>query len=419
MGHATDRRELTGCDTILTRGSSKNRHETGRTPSMDFLILGDGPREREWARAIAEHERHHLIAACPGFDEYTDVPSMRDLDAALALADVQAVVVGGAPEFRAEALRRVAAAGLPAICLHPPGPDSEAYYQVSMSRAETGAVLVPDLPARLHPAVVTVRRALDDDELGSYRGLSYEVSGDISEGDLARVEFARAVDVIRALLGEIEAVSAIGDPPGVAPDESLVVQLRGEASRRAEVRLWAGRNAPSRLIMTGEKGTLEVELPIELDGPSRLIRRALDGSEMSTALEEWNPHHALLDILERAARGEDAHPDLGDGTRAMEVAEGAIRSLRRGRTVDLHYEEISEAGTFKSMMTSIGCLVLFAVLFVLPVALAGPALGFGWTVYVAYVIPPLLIGFVFLQLLRFGIRDRSAGRPDARSTDSS
>jgi myo-inositol 2-dehydrogenase/D-chiro-inositol 1-dehydrogenase len=417
MGHATDRRELTGCDTIFMRGSSENRHETGRTPSMDFLILGDGLREREWARAIAEHERHHLIACCPGLDEYTDVPSMPDLDAALALADVQAVVVGGAPEFRAEALRRVAAAGLPAICLHPPGPDSEAYYQVSMSRAETGAVLVPDLPARLHPAVVKVRRALDDDELGSYRGISYEVSGAISEGDLARVEFARAVDVVRALLGEIEAVSAIGDPPGVAPDESLVVQLRGEGQRRAEVRLRAGRDGPSRLILTGEKGTLEIELPVDGDLPARLTRRARDGSETSITVEDWNPHHALLDVLERATRGEDAHPDLGDGTRAMEVAVGAIRSLRRGRTVDLHYEEISEAGTFKSVMTSVGCLVLFAVLFVLPVALAGPALGFGWTIYIAYLIPPLLIGFVFLQLLRFGIRDRKAGRPDTRPTD--
>jgi hypothetical protein len=98
------------------------------------------------------------------------------------------------------------------------------------------------------------------------------------------------------------------------------------------------------------------------------------------------------------------HPDLTDGTRAMEVAEGVARSLRRGRTVELHYEEISEAGTFKSVMTSLGCLILLAVLVVLPVALAGPALGLRWTIDLAYLIPPLLLLFLLLQLLRFAAR---------------
>ena len=109
------------------------------------------------------------------------------------------------------------------------------------------------------------------------------------------------------------------------------------------------------------------------------------------------------------------HPDLADGTRAMEVSEGVARSLRRGRTVELHYEEISEAGTFKSVMTSVGCLVLFAVLFALPLALAGPALGIGWTIYIAYAIPPILVVFVASQFLRFAIRDRGAGKTPPES----
>ena len=41
-----------------------------------------------------------------------------------------------------------------------------------------------------------------------------------------RETFARAVDVIRALVGEIEALTATGDPPGEDPDLELVVQLR-------------------------------------------------------------------------------------------------------------------------------------------------------------------------------------------------
>ena len=99
---------------------------------------------------------------------------------------------------------------------------------------------------------------------------------------------------------------------------------------------------------------------------------------------------------------------LGDGTRAMELSEAVARSLRRGRTIDLHYESISEESSFKSIMTSTGCMILLAIMLMLPLALAGPPLGFPWTIYIAYVIPPVLLLFAVLQVLRLGIRKEPA-----------
>lgn len=378
---------------------------------MNFLILGDGPDELAWAAALAAGDAHRVGAAFPGVPQ---VAPSRDLDDALAAPGVEAVVVGGPPETRAEWLRRVAAAGLPAVCLHPPGPDSEAYYLVSMSRDETGAVIVPDLPARLHPGVVLVREALGGETLGAFRGLRYEAAVGPSGGDLVRHEFARAVDLVRALIGEIGAVTATGEPPGEHPTESLVVHLRGAHSRRAEVRLWSGPVEPARLVLAGASGTLTLKLPADLRLPTRLVRRPSDGAETVTELPGWDPHGAILTVLADALSRRESHPDLADGTRAMEVSEGVARSLRRGRTVELHYEEISEAGTFKSVMTSVGCLVLFTILFALPVALSGPALGIGWTIYLAYAIPPVLVVFVASQFLRFAIREKGAAK---RPTD--
>jgi myo-inositol 2-dehydrogenase/D-chiro-inositol 1-dehydrogenase len=55
---------------------------------------------------------------------------------------------------------------------------------------------------------------------------------------------------------------------------------------------------------------------------------------------------------------------------------------------------------------------------ILPLALAGPALGFNGTIYIAYIIPPVLVVFAVLQILRFGIRReggetiRNRGRSD-------
>jgi myo-inositol 2-dehydrogenase/D-chiro-inositol 1-dehydrogenase len=371
---------------------------------MNFLILGDGDEERAWAGHLAESGAHRLCAAYPGFDGWSDLARPSDLDDALAVAGVEAVVVGGDPDFRAEALRRVAAVGWPVICLHPPGVDAEPYYQVALSREETGAVIVPDLPLRRHPGVAALRRVLEGRELGTFRGLRHESAADPDGGDLARVVFPRLIDVVRALLGEVEALTAMGDPPGDRPSEHLVVHLRGSQGRSAEVRTWTGPREPARLIVVGSEGTLTLEYDPAFAGTSRLLRRTAAGSESVAELEPWEPHAATLDVLAAAVAGREAHPDLTDGTRAMELAEAAVGSLRRERTVELHYGKVSEAGNFKSLMTAVGCLLLIGILIALPVALVGPAFGLGWTLYIAYAIPPILILFFLAQALRFVVR---------------
>lgn len=386
---------------------------------MNFLILGDGAEELAWARHIIGSTEHRLAAAFPGFEALSDVPTPLDLDDALAMASVEAAVVGGPPDFRAEALRRVAAEGLPAICLHPPGPDADPYYQVALSHAETGAILVPDLPTRLHPGVEALREALQDGRLGAFRVLQLESSAGLASDDLARLNFPRIVDVVRSLIGEVEAVTATGDPPGEHPRDDLLVQLRGPQSRRAEIRITTGPPSLARLVASGSDGsiTLDYDPAPPASATARLVRRTAAGAEEARELPPWDPRSAILSTLIDAIAGLDVRPNLLDGTRAMELAEAVVRSLRRGRTIDLHYEEISEAGTFKSIMTSVGCAILLGTLIALPAALVGPAFGLTWTLYLAYAIPPLLILFILLQALRFAAR--SPAVPTSKGKQSS
>lgn len=373
---------------------------------MNFLILGSGPEEWAWAQSLLAHPEHRLIAACPGFAALPDLPGGRDLDGSLAINGVDAVVVGGDDELRAEGLRRAAGSGLPAIALHPPGPDADPYYQVALSKQETGAVVVPDLPARLHPGVAELRRALAEGGPGRRRAIRYEAAVGPEDGGnaLLAMTFPRVVDVVRALLGEVEAITATGDPPGPRPSEGLVVHLRGPGERRGEVRLWAGSPEPARLIVSWADGSITFEHDPALLGPSRLVRRAAGQADAVDDLPPWDPKAAMLAAFADALAGRPAHPDLTDGTRALELAAAAARSLRRGRTIDLHYEEISEAGNFKTVMTSAGCLLLLAILVVLPLALAGPAIGLPGTIYLAWALPPLLVVFVMLQLFRFAVK---------------
>jgi myo-inositol 2-dehydrogenase/D-chiro-inositol 1-dehydrogenase len=398
------------------------------------LILGDGLREREWASWFLARPEFHLAAVVPHSWAGSVATQLitDDLEEALAIAGIDLVVVGGSTPFRPEALRRAAAEGLAIICLHPPGEDSEPYYQVALSRMETGAVIVPDLPLRLHPGVIRLRQALANGEVGDFRSVRLECPSEDEFDDLVREVFPRLVDAIRFLLGEIETVTASGDPPGEDPEFELVVQLRAASGRRAEMRVAPGAGSPARLMLTGSCGSIALEFNSDLRRPARLVRRiSHNEAGEDSLLESWDPHGAIVHVLEQSieCRGERLAPPaamasaatvatvpaasapalgLADGTRAMELSEAVARSLRRGRTIDLHYESISEESSFKSIMTSTGCMVLLGTLLILPLALAGPPLGFPWTIYFAYLIPPVLVLFTVLQGLRLGIRREPA-----------
>jgi predicted dehydrogenase len=391
---------------------------------MNFVILGNGAEELSWARWLYEQNDHRLAAVFPGFfdSSLAGIAVASDLEGALAMAGVEAAIVGGPIELRGEYLRRAAAEGLAIICLHPAGDDSEAYYQVSLSLSETGAVIVPDIPLRLHPGVEAIRLVMERGELGAFRGIRYEFPSHGDGIDLARVVFPRCVDIVRALVGEIEALTATGDPPGARPDIELVVQHRAAQAQRAELRVWSGPDEAARLTFLGAQGSMTLEVDKLLERSARLIRRVTHQGEEVTEFGPWDAHDAIVSVLE-ASRGlrpgiDFPSPSLHDATRAMELTEATVRSLRRGRTVDLHYEPISEEATFKSVMTSTGCMILVGALCAVLVALSGPPLGFNGTIYIAYLIPPILVIFVMMQTLRFAVRrpDRSEEHAASGST---
>ena len=76
--------------------------------------------------------------------------------------------------------------------------DSEPYYQVALSRAETGAVIIPDLALRLHPGVAALKESIASDEFGAFRVVRLEADSGAPDVDLVRVALPGVVDVIRA-----------------------------------------------------------------------------------------------------------------------------------------------------------------------------------------------------------------------------
>ncbi len=223
------------------------------------------------------------------------------------------------------------------------------------------------------------------------------------------------VDVVRLLIGEVQSVSATGVPSNESPTEALTVHLRGEDGRHAEIRLVAGMPEPARLIASTVDGPITLEHDLDFHGPSRLIRRSARDGEVITELGHWDPRTAILRVLEDAHADAEPSPGLTDGTRSMEVTEATGRSLRKGRTIDLFYEEMNEVGTFKSIMTSVGCAILLGAILVMFIAVAATGLGIAQAAYIAWIIPPALVAFVLFQLFRYGIKapaTAAKGLPD-------
>jgi len=97
----------------------------------------------------------------------------------------------------------------------------------------------------------------------------------------------------------------------------------------------------------------------------------------------------------------------------QELADAADKSLRRRRTVDVHFDTGSERGLFKSQMTAMGCGVLTFMLFgmVAYLILAQLADLPDWLLHLGRIlwITPLIV-FLLAQVFLPLARDRSSGK---------
>jgi myo-inositol 2-dehydrogenase/D-chiro-inositol 1-dehydrogenase len=363
--------------------------------------MGHGPDEDAWRRVLAGREGVELLA---------DVGP--DVDDALLVGEPEAVVVGGPIEGRGELVRRAAELGLAVLALHPPGPDPDALYQVAVLPADQAPPFVPGLPLARHPALLELAARVDSGALGDPASIRYEA--DLGPDDAGPLD-ARAGAVAAALaplLGEIEAVTAAGGDGAAA---RRVVHLRGPTGRDAEVRLARGLAAAerprARLELLAAGGSALWEHDPDLAGPSTLTLRRAGAAPEVVHAPAWDPRAALLEALEAQAAGAPARPDLRDALLAAEVADAVERGLRKGRTVELHRDEISQLGSFKAVMTSLGCGVILLALTLYVLALILRALDVPGAGLLAWSIVPLLGGYVALQLLRLAARpSRGRGR---------
>jgi predicted dehydrogenase len=334
-------------------------------------------------------------------------------------------------DLRAEQLRRFAQERRHILVSHPAHPSMLVCYELEMIRRDTGAVILPYIRTRWHPAADKLRELAGAGGLGKLEQISLERSLHDRGRESVTRQFAIDVDLIRTLCGDLARLGAMGpgtsglEPlrPQTPPDEAyanLGVQLTSSEGTLARWTLAAAETSQgARLVVTGSEGKATLDMPYglawTLHWHSVSASRDDAGRGAASRTESFTgddvPARALA-ALERAVAGKPAEPTWLDAARCVELAENIERSLKRGRVIELHDEDYTEQGTFKGKMTSVGCGLLLASIFVMVGGIIGVELKVGVARFWPPVLVVLLAIFLILQLLYLLFP-----RPEARERD--
>jgi predicted dehydrogenase len=404
---------------------------------MRFALLGNHPDGVDFARALVESGRHELVAySGPAAALETlrtqgvTVRPIGDIEEILADPAVEAVIVAGRVGIRAEQLRRALQSERHVLCAHPADQTPDIAYEAAMIQADIRQVLLPLLPQTLHPGVVRLRELAREQSLGRLSLIEMELASPraaLIETDPARHRPALpGWDVLRALGGEIAEVSAFAASEELTAEEPLLLTGKFVDGLLFRASYLPDSATPAwRIRVAGEDGKAELVFARGWPGPALLCGHDAADRPFEESWDAWDPWPALVVVFELAAgirtpsvlapytpatesqseaitrhRPETYQPSATlppltwqDEVRCLELDAAARRSVHYRRVSVMEYQEATEEAGFKGTMTLIGCGLLWLSLVLLIVSIWAPRVG--------WVIGPVLVLFLLLQLFRW------------------
>ncbi|MDB5385885.1 MAG: hypothetical protein JWM11_1531 [Planctomycetaceae bacterium] len=361
---------------------------------MDFALLTTGHETLPLIQAIAGDSRHRLVAFVADDAVAADVsklaPSARRFEVPaelLGLPGIQAVVVDSSDSEALEVAKQLAANSVAVLLIPRAEQGIEFIYQFGLIRDEQPGQfrLYPVRPLRLHPLVSRLRGILHSGELGHIHQLQWQreepVAGKPDEPCLlTKNQIDQALlhdtDLLKVWAGEFDQITSIqtGDS-----DQGILQAAVSLGGQKALPSHWTCRGTSGvstwQLTVVGHAG--QVTLKGDRD-PSRITWQSTLGGRAAPpeiVVFDWGTA-VLQEFITGSAAGV-AVTELwaNDLCRSFDLLEGAHRSLRRKRTVDLYFDTPSERGNFKSTMTAVGCSLLMLTLLTILMGLGAGAVA--------------------------------------------
>jgi len=314
---------------------------------MKFAIAGNNATAIYVLKELVDSSMHSLVRCALSGDlamavsrDSVPVKMNSTVEEALLSGDVDAVIV--AIDDLDESLHMVRAASQADrhVVVIPPASCSPAYsFELHLILDESQCCIFPLLP---RTAVEELVSATVD--LGLNQQATRQLSIDLSLKNALPVELnasvMRGLDYLSASGFRFTQVTALDSN---APDGSLLSRL---------ITLSAATTAETPL----PPGTLTIR-PATLDEhPSQLRISLTDRTIRTIPVVESAP---VLDYIEAACQSRELCGKWMEAfSVTLELEEAVAKSLRRRRTVDVHFDSGSEKGVFKSQMTAMGCGVL-------------------------------------------------------------
>ena len=379
---------------------------------MKFALLGvdvESLRLAEAAIAVGHEiastadmeEKPPAAAAWAGADPPEDAQAW---EAVLDAETADAIIIGhsaGNEELRARQVQELARLGRPMLVTFPLFSSVLTYFEVDMVRTESDALLAHFNPL-VEPAVVEAAAIWVEQghpELGAVEQIN--ATRWLRDRSRQRVlwHFARDVEMLDRIAGRLDRLGAHAGAEGDAAYAALSVQLLGSSQIPTR---WAVE-PPTRV--EGLSVTLVCQrgrVTLQFDAEDRLSESSPhEARENEERVDEVDPELTAIERFAAAVEaGDSAVSSWPDALHAMELADSIEISLRRGRMIDVHHQQLTEHLAFKGTMAAVGCgVILVLVPFMLLAGLIAGQFGVPIARFLPHALLALLVVFLGLQVL--------------------
>lgn len=340
---------------------------------MRLALLCDDATVVPWLDAIANDTTHEVVLAVSLTARSTELLRGRSgirlishWEDLLGGKGFDAILVGGSDASILDAVKQLASAGQKLLFLPSIDQGSTFIYELSLIRDDNHVSIIPALWQRSDPALVRIRELIRTKGLGRVQLLQFQREIPTTTSLVSQPEINRAllpdVALLRWLVGDYDQVTALRT--GVSEGGLLTqsVKLAGRNLPEATWDVRGSRASVGRLMIHGERGLATVELD-PVSEQWTLIET--DGARVA-----GNRVAAIRDFLTRLDDRTAGVSEWQELVKGFETVDATQRSVTRRRTIDLHFEPMSERAIFKTQMTAIGCSVLIATLMLVLVYLA-------------------------------------------------